>query len=120
MSKVVFYTDKPGCPQPAQEVQQAILRHFDTNVAFWIHAKPLAGFESGVDWDELVREGAIAVVLYDVNDACVFGISLEARQSAGLEVYEIFDERFWTTSEVRLTGRHQMHLIRRAVDQETS
>lgn len=105
MKKVVFYNDKPGCEHPSKDVQAAVLARFETNVAYWCHATPTSGFESGVDWDALVREGAVAVVLYDVNDACVFGISLEAGQNAGLEVYELFDGRLWKTLNVQITGK---------------
>ncbi len=88
MVKVVFYTDKEGTPQPAIEVKKAIGAYFSTNVALWRHADKTAGFESGVDWDRLVSEGAVAVVLYSVNDACAFGICQEAG-AAGLMIYEL-------------------------------
>jgi hypothetical protein len=116
MSKVVFYTDKPGCEHPTRDVQEAVLSHFKTNVAYWCHATETAGFESGVDWDALVREGAVAVVLYDVNDACAYGLSLEA-QNAGLDAYELNTDKggyveLLSLDNVAVAGKHFVRIIR--------
>jgi hypothetical protein len=113
MGKVVFYTDKPGTKHPAREIVDAILTHFNTNQAYWCCATPTVGFESGVDWDSLEQEGAIAVVLYDVNDACTFGISLEADENAGLPTYELFHNQLLKCSRLQVAGKELVLEIQR-------
>jgi hypothetical protein len=108
VSKVVFYTDKIDTPQPPRAVVERVLNHFKTNVAYWCHANEVSGFESGIDWDHLAtKEGAVAVVIHDANDACVLGVSLEA-SDAGLATYEIFAGKLFICTALRVPGKKEI------------
>lgn len=75
---------------PSDVVVGIVERHFEATRS--LHATPGAGvqgFQSGVDWDALKeKQGAVAVIVHNTNDACVYGVSLEA-QNAGLPTYEL-------------------------------
>ena len=105
--KVVLYTDKPeNQTLPSQEIRQMLREFFGIDKAMVpLNAQPTAGFESGINWEELAERGVVAVVLYDVNDACAFGISLEAGEMAGLHVYEIFQGDLLELSNLSVAGK---------------
>ena len=75
MAKIALYTDKPG--HRLEEVDlHAIMKYFEVDVPVFLNAESVRGFESGINWESIAERGITAVVLYDVNDACSFGISL--------------------------------------------
>lgn len=89
---VVYFCDtliKSG-DLPSDVVVGIVERHFEaTRSLFGSQAVGAQGFQSGVDWDELVeKQGAVAVIVHNTNDACIYGVSLEA-QNAGLSTYEL-------------------------------
>jgi hypothetical protein len=110
MANVAFYTDKPG---NTDEDLEAVRKYFEAGSPVFLNAKPVSGFESGLDWMDMADRGFIAVVLYDVNDACAFGISLEAR-NAGLKVYEMFGDELLELSCLQVTGKMPVSNFKKA------
>lgn len=88
---VLFYCDT-NCDSselPSDAVKGTVARHLGAVRHQFVPPVSAQGFQSGIDWDELVAEqGAVAVVVFYVNDACLYGVSLEAR-NAGLPTYEL-------------------------------
>lgn len=89
---VVYFCDTPikSGDLPSDVVVGIVERHFEaTRSLFGSLGVGVQGFQSGVDWDELVeKQGAVAVIVHNTNDACIYGVSLEA-QLAGLSTYEL-------------------------------
>ncbi len=89
---VVYFCDtliKSG-DLPSEVVVGIIERHFEaTRSLFGSSGVGVQGFQSGVDWDALKeKQGAVAVIVHNTNEACIYGVSLEA-QIAGLPTYEL-------------------------------
>lgn len=94
MRTVAFFcdTELPGTERPSPEVQAAILRHFEADHTLFLPPGATDGFQTNLDWEDLKRQyGLVAVIVYNTNDACVYGICLEAGQMAGIPVYGLTD-----------------------------
>ncbi len=89
---VVYFCDTPikSGDLPSEVVVGIVERHFEaTRSLFGSLDVGAQGFQSGVDWDALKeKQGAVAVIVHNTNDACIYGVSLEA-QNAGLSTYEL-------------------------------
>ena len=69
-------------------------------------AKETCGFDSGIEWESLIAEhNIVAVVLFDVNDACAYGISLEAGEMGSARVYELFQGELLELKNLTIAGR---------------
>ncbi|MFZ1626587.1 MAG: hypothetical protein WAT81_02165 [Candidatus Moraniibacteriota bacterium] len=91
MAKVMFY-----CPTrvrsgrwPSDKVVGAILSHFGSEKPMFQDEGSVAGFQTDLEWEELKEKHDLrAVVIFGANDACIYGVSLEA-QNAGVPTYEL-------------------------------
>lgn len=112
MAKVMFF-----CPTlvkigegPSDKVVWTILNHLKAHVPLFNDTGAVAGFQTDLDWSVLKEEqGVVAVVVFDANDACIFGVSLEA-QNAGLPTYELVlfgDDQFTLCdcSDLQVVGK---------------
>lgn len=89
---VVYFCDTfiKSSDLPSDAVVGIVERHFGaTRSLFVTPGVEVRGFQSGVDWDTLKeKQGAEVVIAHNTNDACIYGVSLEA-QNAGLPTYEL-------------------------------
>lgn len=87
--KVIFYCDLLVSEQEHLNavVQQAILRHIGADEAVFLGPEMVRGFRSGINWRKLEQDGAVAVVILNVNEACLYGVTLEVK-TCNLRVYE--------------------------------
>jgi hypothetical protein len=104
--KVAFYCDGEvrEDDKPSADTQGTILRCLGADEAIFVSPKALACFSSGIDWEELSKEGVVAVVLYHTNEACVFGMSLEA-EALEFGAYELRGETFSRLRNLAITGQ---------------
>ncbi len=109
--KVVFYSDGEWLDRdkPNEKVQLAILQYLGADEIVYMVAEYEAGFASGIDWEGLSEEGVVAVVLFYVNDACVFGMSLEA-EFLKLGAYEFDSKGLDKLRNLAVTGQEKLVL----------
>lgn len=108
---VLFYCDTDSDPSelPSDVVVGIVERHFEATRHQFVPPGSAQGFQTGVDWDKLVEEqGAVAVIVFNTNDACIYGASLEA-QNAGLPTYELVllpnnKALLWDCRDLKVTG----------------
>lgn len=108
MKRIVFYTNS-GAELPPQELREKIAAYVgSTGVVYPSPIKPLR-FESGLDLNKLKREGVVAVIVHDANEACAFGIAVEASY-ANIDAYEILGEGFYKLSSAQRVQRELLEL----------
>jgi hypothetical protein len=107
-NQVIFYTDEPHDSRKLPEdIRKKILELIGAEEWVELRAATVSGFTSGVNWETFEGLGAVAVVLYSVNNACSYGIAIEVANT-NLDVYEWFDNELLKLSNLEIVGKKKV------------
>ncbi len=104
--RIGLYCDVPWLEKdkPSNRQLLRILKYLGADEVRYLYPSAQAGFGSGLDWQKLVTEEIVAVVLRYVTDACILGMSVEA-EVLKYGAYELNPDGLYRLHNLAVTGR---------------